>query len=264
MKILRYEPQLPLEDIDISKYNVRKTDPEIDIDELANSIKEIGVEQPVVVFEEKGRYELIVGQRRYLACKRLKEKYIPALVVQLKDKTEASIASFSENIHRLPLNYRDKMKVAYELRSKLASIDSVAKRLGVTAQTVRNYLGYAAVPEAIKEMVDKGELSRSTAVYIMRNIPDEQKATRIAKKVKETPSSEKRWAIVEVAKANPDITDKEITKIAEQIKYKRVTVNLTTKVATALSEACGEYRSKPEEITTEALVEWLTNKGFYK
>lgn len=264
MKILRYEPHLPLENIDISKYNVRKTDPEIDIDVLANSITEIGVEQPVIVFEEKGRYQLIVGQRRYLACKKLQKKDIPALVVQLKDKTEASIASFSENIHRLNLNYRDKMIVALELRDRLDSIESVAKRLGVTEQTVRNYLGYAGVSEDIKKMVDKGELSPSTAIYITRNIPDEKMAVRIAKKVVETPSSEKRWAIVEVAKENPNIPDKEISKIVDQTKYKKVTVNLTVKVAMALSEACGKYRSKPEEITTEALVEWLTNKGFYK
>ncbi|GAI04140.1 unnamed protein product, partial [marine sediment metagenome] len=79
MKKLKFE-YLPLDKIDISISNVRKTNLKEGIDELANSIKEIGVQQPIVVSTKGERYELIIGQRRYLACKKIGKKEIPALI----------------------------------------------------------------------------------------------------------------------------------------------------------------------------------------
>lgn len=142
MKKFKFDEHLPLDKIDISISNVRKTNLEEGIEELAKSIEEIGVQQPIQVFEKPdGRFELIIGQRRYLACKKLGLKKIPALIITVKkDETEATIKSFIENIHRLDLEYRDKMQAAIELLNKFGSISKVADHLGVSAQTVRNYL----------------------------------------------------------------------------------------------------------------------------
>jgi len=172
MKKLKFD-YLPLDKIDISISNVRKSNLEEGIDELAASIREIGVQQPVVVSQRGDRYELIIGQRRYLACKKLELKEIPALITTVKDETEATIKSFSENIHRLDLQYRDKMQVAIELLNRFGSIRKVADHLGVEDQTVRRYLGYEGVPEPIKKMVDEGKLGAITAIQIAQNIPDE-------------------------------------------------------------------------------------------
>ncbi len=263
MKKLKFE-YLPLDKIDISLSNVRKSNLEEGIDELANSIREIGVQQPVVVFQRGDRYELVIGQRRYLACKKLGLKDIPALITTVKDETEATIKSFSENIHRLDLEYRDKMQVATELLNKLGSVNKVAEHLGVSPQTVRNYLGYRAVPESIKKMVDEGKLSASTATRIAKNIPDEEKAVKIAEKIKETPRSEDRRKIIDVAKENPQKTPEEIVKTVKEQKFKRVTIDLTPRVANALEEACQKYNSDAEDITMEALEEWLKKRGFIK
>ena len=100
--------------IDVSMTNVRKTNLEKGLSELAKSIREIGVQQPVVVFKKgDGRYDLIIGQRRYLACKHIGETEIPALITHVKDRTDAMVKSFSENIHRLDLDYRDTVVVKY-------------------------------------------------------------------------------------------------------------------------------------------------------
>jgi len=264
MKRLEFD-YLPLDKIDISISNVRKTNLKEGIDELANSIKEIGVQQPIVVLTkgDKGdRYELIIGQRRYLACKKIGKKEIPALIAVIKNKTEATIVSFSENIHRLDLEYRDKMQVAIELLSKLGSINKVAEHLGVSPQTVKNYIGYAAVPEPIKDMVGKGKLSVETATRIIKNIPDEKQALKIAEKIKEIPRNEDRRKIIDVAKENPKKAPDEIVKIAKSKNFGKVTIDLTPRVANALSQACHKYRSDPEDITSEALEEWLNKKGF--
>jgi ParB family chromosome partitioning protein len=263
MKRLEFR-YLTLDKIDVSISNVRKAKLEEGLDDLAKSIEEIGVQQPIVVSEKPdGRFDLIIGQRRYLASHRVEGlKTIPALITTVKNETEAVIISFSENIHRLDLEYRDKMRVATELLSKLGSTRKVAERLGVTPQTVRNYLGYAAVPEEIKRMVDKGDLRPSTATRIAKSIPDEKQAVRIAEKIKEIPRSEDKRMIIDLAKENPDKSLEEIDELAEERKFEEVTINVTPRIADALDQACKRYESDPEIITAEALEEWLRRRGF--
>jgi ParB family chromosome partitioning protein len=262
MKKMKFD-YLPLSKIDVGLSNVRKSNVEEGIDELANSIKEIGVQQPVVVLEkEDGRFDLIIGQRRYLACKKIGLKDIPALITTVKDQTEATVKSFSENIHRLDIEYRDKMQVATELLNKFGSVKKVASQLGVSEQTVKNYLGYSAVPEKIKKLVDDRKLSASTAIRIAKNIQDEDQAVRIAEKVREIPRSEDRRKIIDIAKENPKKTVSEVEKIMKGQKFKQITIDVTPRVSTALERACNEYRSDAEDITLEALEEWLTKRGF--
>ena len=263
MKKFKFE-YLPLDKIDISISNVRKTNLKEGIGELAKSIKEIDVQQPVQVFEKPdGRFELIIGQRRYLACKELQLTQIPALITTVKDETEKTIKSFSENIHRLDLSYRDKMQVATELLNKLHSVDKVAERLGVLPQTVRNYLGYAAVPEPIKKMVDERKLSASTATRIASSITDDKKAVRIAEKVNEIPRSEGKRILVDVARENPDSPLQEITKIAKQrAQMRRITIHVTQRVFEAIIDAAQKYQSDKEDVVKEALEEWLKKRGF--
>jgi len=254
---------LPLDKIDISISNVRKSNLEEVIDELADSINEIGVQQPIVVSLKGDRYELIIGQRRYLACKKLGLKEIPALITTVKNDTEATIKSFSENIHRLDLKYRDKMQAALELLNKFGSIDKVAYHLGVSPQTVKNYLGYAAVPESMKKMVDERKLSASTAIRITQGIPDENLAVKIAEKVKETPRSEERKNIIDIARENPSKAPGEIFKIArERSMMKKITIHVTHRVYEAITLASKEYDSDKEDVIKEALEEWLKKRGF--
>ena len=256
---------IPIDKIDVSSLNVRKVNLEERLEELAISIKTIDVQQPIMVFKKPdGRYELIIGQRRYLACKKIGKKTIPAVITDVKDKNDALIISFSENIHRLDLAYQDKMTMALELLKILPSIENVAKFIGVHPQTVKDWLGYASVPEPIKEMVKEGKFGSKTALRIVRDIPDEKQAIKIAKLVEEEPRKEDQRDIIDVGKENPDEEPKEIKKIHEKRKKEKrpLTVNLTEKISKALNEACKRYNSKKDDIALEALEEWLTKRGF--
>ena len=259
---------LPLEQIAISKYNVRHTNIEEGLEELAESIRLIGVKQPVVVLETeaKDKYDLIIGQRRYLASKIAGEETIPALIVSEQSGQEATIASFAENIHRRDLEYRDKMQVTMELLDALSSVENVAKCLGVTPQTIRNYLGYDAVPEPIKKLVDDGRLAASTALRIVRGIPDKDKAIQIAQSIHEMPTAAERKQFIDVARERPEADVENVAKIAKQQKdlLKPVTINLTLRVREALDEACNRYDSTPEEIASDAVEEWLKTRGFIR
>lgn len=264
-KKLRFD-YLDLDDIDVSISNVRKSNIEDGIDELANSIREIGVQQPVVVYREGNRYKLIIGQRRYLASKRAGKANIPAVITTVADETDALVKSFSENIHRLDLDYSDKMQVALELRKRLKSISKVAKHLGVSEQTVRNYLGYAAVPDRIKEMVTSKKLGASVAMRISKGIPDEKLAVDVAEKIKEMPHSQQRNLLIDTAIENP--REKKVGNLVRMarsaVKTRKITIYVTERVYDAISDASREQKTDAQMLVKEAVEEWLSKRGYIK
>jgi len=254
---------IPINEIDVSLNNSRKRDYKEGLEDLAKSIMAHGLLQPVVVYKKGTRYQLIVGQRRFHACKDILGRLeIDAHVIPAPDDTNALILSFSENIHRLELDYQDKMNVATALLSKVGSISKVAKLVHVSDVTVRNYLGYAGVPEKLKELVSKKKISARTAIDIANNILNEKEAVAIANKIVETPSAERRRAIIEVAKENPGKKAVEIEKLASKQKFKKVILHLTPNVAEALETACRDFASEPADLATAALETWLKNQKF--
>jgi ParB/RepB/Spo0J family partition protein len=214
--------------------------------------------------EDEHRYELIIGQRRLLACKQAGLQEIPALVCPELTEQEATIRSFAENIHRLDLEYRDKMQVTMELLRELGSVDAVAKALGISPSAVRNYVGYAAVPDEIKKLVDEDRLAATTALRVIRSIPDAEKAIKIAEQIVELPRAADRKHLIEVAAEHPEEDTQGIQRIAKQQKrlFESITIHITPRVALALEKACLNYESSREEIASNALEEWLADKGF--
>lgn len=255
---------VPLNKIYISRSNVRKTNAQEDIDELVRNIESIGIQQPIVVISKENRYELIIGQRRYYASKIARLREIPAIITTVKNQTDAMIRSFSENIHRLKLDYRDKMNVATSLLNQLGSVSAVSSALGVSEPTVRNYLGYDGVPEELKKLVSDRKISAATATEISKNIPDKKEAVAIAKKVIEAPRGDRRRAIIETAKENPDKGAAEIDRLSKKQHFRKIILHLTPRVANALSAACRDFSSEPADIARDVLEEWLISQGFLK
>lgn len=264
MKRFKFE-YLPLKDITVSEtLNVRKANIRKGLEDLIRSIQEIGLQQPVVVYEKKDgseKYELIIGQRRFLACNELGMEKIPALVVSVENETEALLRSFSENIQRLDLEPSDKMTVAATLRRELGSISKVAKRLGVTEQTVRNWLGFAGVPDPIRRMVEEGKFGTTTALRISRKIPDPKFAEQVAAKIRELPRSSDRNLLIDLAAEWPGEDLEQIRQLAKK-RGMKVEIHLTPGVASALDQACKKYESTREDLTTQAVEDWLRQKGF--
>ena len=132
-----------LRDITISANNVRLHDPERDLDELAASIKKHGLLQPVVLLGEHGKppYELISGQRRFLATRSYAAKSIRAVFIGELDKTQAIVRSLVENLQRVELEYVDTAKAITELYNKFGNDeDKVQTETGLSIRKIREYV----------------------------------------------------------------------------------------------------------------------------
>lgn len=170
--------EIEVKKLAVSNSNVRRREITAGIKELAASMDQYGLQQPIVVQEvADDRYEIIIGQRRYWAAVELQWERIPARVrTQPLDPFQAKIVSFSENVRRRDLAPRDKADVCRMMLDELGSVTLVAQRLGIGEPTVRKWLGYYAVPEGLKRLVEQEKISVPMATRLAQYVPEESSA----------------------------------------------------------------------------------------
>jgi len=145
-------------EIDLNKIEFSPNQPRIEydnkkIDELANSIKENGLIQPIIVKKNEDKYQIIAGHRRYLAFKKLNKESIPAIIKNNINNEE--IITLTENLIRENLN---PLEIALSLENildkKIVKTNSeLAKILGINKSTVSRYLKLLKLPNKIKEFI---------------------------------------------------------------------------------------------------------------
>ena len=252
--------------LEVSEVNVRRREITADLDELAKSLDQFGLQQPIVVEPKGGRYAIVVGQRRYLAAKQLGWDQMPALVLSKSlDRVQATIFSLSENIQRRDLSAEDKATASVYLREELGSVSAVADALGVTSQTVRNWLGFAAVPGSVKELVRPGGLTTQQAIRITRHVEDEQTATEIARRVAESPLKQDRERVIESVAELPGRSVETIFRRAEEKQHqKHIHFVLTESSAHAIDQAAQDRSTEADEIAMTATVQWLQDNRYLR
>lgn len=252
---------LDLDDLSISESNVRRRDITVDLDELARSMDKHDLQQPVVVQRgNDGKYEIIIGQRRYLAAKQLGWKRIAAKILPDHiDEVQARVLSFSENIQRHDISPRDKADVCRYLFNELGSVSAVARELGTTEKTVRKWLGYDVVPSRLKALVETGELNPSRAIRLAENIPDEDTAVAVAREMARIkPTREEEARIFAAAEAFPDRPVEVILQRAEEMREQvEIHFILPPEFARPMANAARESRREPSDIARDATIEWL-------
>lgn len=258
-------PRIPMDLLDISDDNVRKREITTDLDELVHSIDTIGLLQPIVVLPKGDRYQIIIGQRRFLAAKQLNWPDIPARI-ETRDlnQLEMKVLSFTENIQRRELSARDKADSCRFLLDSLLTIRAVAQHLGITEQTVRKWIGYAAVPEGLKEMVEEKLITRPVAVRISQHVTDEQQAVDVARKFAEIrPVGEASARFLDAVEEFPDRPVSVIERRAEETRVQtEITFVLPERWANAINEASTEMDSQPNDIAKDATIEWLEQRRY--
>jgi len=166
---------LSLDVIDKNPYQTRYVFDEGMLRELRDSIKEHGVVQPVVVrpAEEEGRYILVLGERRLRASKMAGKDTIPALVRRLSPQQAAEMTVL-ENVIREDLNPIEQAEAfrVLSLQFKLTQVQ-IADRIGVSRETVSNYMRLLRLPEKVMNWMLEERLSFSDAREILRLENDE-------------------------------------------------------------------------------------------
>lgn len=152
--------EISLDDIRANPYQPRKHFNQEALQELADSIEQSGVFQPVILRKSaiKG-YELIAGERRVRASQLAGKTTIPAIVRQLDEEAMIEIAVI-ENLQREDLSPLEEAQAYHVLMNKLnLTQEQVAKRMGKSRPYIANYLRLLALPESVKLLIHEGELS---------------------------------------------------------------------------------------------------------
>ena len=174
--------QLYLDDIIPNRFQPREVFDEKALKELAVSIKEHGVIQPIIVRSVNGKYEIIAGERRYKASALAGLTKIPAIVRDLDDK-ESSKVALLENLQRKNLNPIEEAKTYQKiLEIDQMTQEELARTMGKSQSAVANKLRLLSLPDEIQEYLLKEELSERHARALL-NLDDAEKQKEMAKKV---------------------------------------------------------------------------------
>ena len=174
--------ELKIDEIRSNPYQPRKIFDESSLNELAESIKEHGVVQPIIVKKSIKGYELVAGERRTKASRIAGLKTIPAIIKDFSDQEMMEIALI-ENIQRENLNPIEEA-MAYDaiIKSYNLTQDEVAKKFGKSRTYITNILGLLKLPETIKKYVEENKLSMSHARALSK-LEDKEEIEKLANKI---------------------------------------------------------------------------------
>jgi ParB family chromosome partitioning protein len=220
--------------IEIKKIRPNKLNPRLEINierlnELAASIQEVGLLEPIIVRPVGDEYEVVVGERRYRASQQAGLEKIPAIVRNFSDDEVVQL-NLIENVQREELNAIEKGKVCkYLLENcpdKYPSQSAIAEKIGVGKNAVSLWLRSVEVvpqeaqkyvaPSTISGQVPEGKIDYQTAVKVGRTVEEQAKRVEVIKELaeKKLPVKQREQVIAKVARE----PEKPIQQIIEEVK----------------------------------------------
>ncbi|MBB6145610.1 ParB family chromosome partitioning protein [Silvibacterium bohemicum] len=187
--------EIPVGEIDRNPYQTRTRFDEAQLAELAASIAATGVVQPILVRPQaNGRFQLIAGERRWLASQKAGKETIPAILRQVSDE-QAMEMTIVENLQRTDLNPMEQAR-AYERLSRDFKMtqEHMAQRTGKDRASVANFLRLLRLPEQVQGKVEAGELTfgHARALLALENpetiVSAAQKVGALSMSVRQTES----------------------------------------------------------------------------
>ncbi len=175
--------EISVEQIDRNPYQTRSRFAEEALNELAASIKSSGVVQPVVVRPQpNGRYQLIAGERRWLASQRAGKTTVPAIIRQVSNE-QAMEMTIVENLQREDLNPMEQAR-AYERLGREFSLtqEQMAQRTGKDRSSVSNFLRLLKLPEGVQTLIEEEKLTFGHAKALM-GLDSPDAMTKLAQRV---------------------------------------------------------------------------------
>ncbi len=174
--------EIPIEEVRSNPYQPRKTFSDESLQELAESIKEYGVVQPIIVKKGIKGYELVAGERRTKAAKLAGLITIPAIVKEFTDEEMMDIALL-ENIQREDLNPIDEAEsISNILKMRGMTQEDFARKFGKSRSYITNLLGLLRLPKIVQDKVKVGTISMSHARSLSK-LDDEEKIINLATRI---------------------------------------------------------------------------------
>ena len=231
---------LRLDDILPNRFQPRENFDEADLEELANSIKEHGVIQPIIVRQVGDKYELIAGERRTKASALAGLTTIPAIIRNMDDKESAKI-SLLENLQRKNLSAIEEART-YKRIKELDNMtqEELAKTLGKSQPAIANKLRLLSLPEEVQDALIKNQISERHARSLL-NIKDKATQLNLLDRIRN-----ERLTVREL--------DNEIKKINE--------INNNQNNTSSAND--NSYNSFEDQVTKEEPNSLTTNNNFFE
>jgi ParB family chromosome partitioning protein len=178
---------VPIEQISPNPYQPRKTFNDASIEELARSVREHGIIQPLVVTKTgDNKYRLIAGERRFRAAQKAGLDTVPVVIKESMTDGDVLQVALIENIQREDLNPIEEAYAYHQLHEEFAlTQEEISKRVGKERSTVANFLRLLRLPDSVKKLLASGQLSMGHARAILAVEParkQEQLAERVVKR----------------------------------------------------------------------------------
>ncbi|HEX6098358.1 MAG TPA: ParB/RepB/Spo0J family partition protein [Thermoanaerobaculia bacterium] len=178
---------VPIEQISPNPYQPRKTFNDASIEELARSVKEHGIIQPLVVTKiGDHKYRLIAGERRFRAAQKAGLGSVPVVIKETMADGDVLQVALIENIQREDLNPIEEAYAYHQLHEEFQlTQEEISKRVGKERSTVANFLRLLKLPDSVKKLLAAGQLSMGHARAILavdQAKKQEQLAERVVKR----------------------------------------------------------------------------------
>ena len=162
--------KLSISDLISNKYQPRKFFDEVNMQELTNSIKERGIIQPIIVrksFEDKSKYEIIAGERRWIAAQKAGLHEVPVVIIKADDLKSLEFA-IVENVQRNDLNAIEEAQGYKRLIEEFSyDQEKVAKFIGKSRSHIANFLRLLTLPEEVLSLIETKKLSPGHAKILV-------------------------------------------------------------------------------------------------
>jgi ParB family chromosome partitioning protein len=178
---------VPIDQIAPNPYQPRKTFNEGSIEELARSVREHGIVQPLVVTRiGDHKYRLIAGERRFRAAQKAGLTSVPAVVKEAMQAGDTLQIALIENIQREDLNPIEEAMAYHQLHQEFGlTQEEISRRVGKERSTVANFLRLIKLPDSVKKLLASGQLSMGHAralLAVESAKKQEQLADRVVKR----------------------------------------------------------------------------------
>ena len=194
--------ELNINDLRPNPYQPRTIFDEEALNELAQSIKENGVFQPIIVKKSIKGYDVIAGERRLRASKIAGKKTIPAIIRQISDEKMAEIALL-ENLQRENLNPLEEAKAYKSLIDKLnLTQEQLAKKVSKSRSHITNMLGLLRLPGEVQDLVTTGKLTMGHARALSK-LEDKEEILKLAENI-----TDKGLTVIDVEHQSENISKK--------------------------------------------------------